>query len=521
MRGADALAPLLVALLLTAGAQEARGQAAQAAREVVAKEIDVSRRVAALRLGFADQGELEVELSDGMVLLDGETIGRYRAGEALETAWRALLGEAVTLDDGPLAQRLRDWTPPADVPADESAAAARIDGALEAALSGALTPGAAQTLAAAGTDRTLTELLDRPAEMLLLARAIQGLDLDDVQLHVGEDALVVEGTTVDGSVVVVDGDLDVDGELDGDAVVVGGTLRMGDGGRITGDVRLADGRIFRNDGEVLGDVTNLGDGADGARGFPELQRDRLREQIRRELEAELDDGPARFSPVRRVGSAIGDLIELAFVILLVGVLGGGLAIHFAREELDVVTETARRSPVQAGMVGLAGAFLVIPVWGLGAVALIITIVGILAVPFWVVLFPIAVMLAIALGYLAVAQQIGEWVARRRYSRLDWVRIANPYSTILAGVSVLMLAFVAARVLGVLSLLGWVSPLLTVLGVLATVAAALVGFGAVLLSRGGTRPEYAVGTARYWGDGWDDDFGSSAPPQPPPTGPGEI
>jgi hypothetical protein len=509
MRGASTLAPLIVALQLATGAQEARGQVAGAAREVVSKEIDVSRRVAALRLGFADQGELELELSDGMVLLDGETIGRYQTGAALETAWRALLGEAVTLDDGPLAQRLRAWTPPADVAADESAVAARIDGALEAALSGALTMGAAQTLAAAGSGRMLNALLDRPEEMLLLARALRGLDLRDIQLHVGEDALVAEGTTVDGSV-VVDGDLDVDGELDGDAVVVGGTLRMGDEGRITGDVRLADGRIIRNDGEVFGDVTNLGNDADDAL---EIQRDRLRAQIRRELAAEMGDGPGMFGPVRRVGGAIGDLIELAFVVLLVGVLGGGLAIHFAREELDVVAETARRSPVQAGMVGLAGAFLIIPVWALGAVALVITIVGILAVPFWVVLFPIGVALAGALGYLAVAQQVGEWVARRRYSRLDWVRVANPYSTILAGVSVLVLPCVAARVLSAVNLLGWVSVLLTVLGVLATVAAALVGLGAVLLSRGGTRPEYGVGgTSRHWGAGWDDDFASSPPPR---------
>src|SRR5690606_26208091 len=110
----------------------------------------------------------------------------------------------------------------------------------------------------------------------------------------------------------------------------------------------------------------------------------------------------------------------------------------ARERLDAVAEAARRNPLQAGVVGLAGAFLVVPAWVLGCVALVITIVGILAVPFWIVLFPVAVALAAGLGYLAVAQGVGEWVARQRWPRMDWVRVGNPYSTMIAGVGTLML-----------------------------------------------------------------------------------
>src|SRR5690606_1984554 len=165
-------------------------------------------------------------------------------------------------------------------------------------------------------------------EMLLLARAIQDLDLDDVRVHVGEDALVAEGETLDGSVVVVDGDLEVAGELDGDAVVVGGTLRVGDRGRITGDVRLAGAGIF-TDGEVAGSVTNLGDDPDEALGGSARGRERLRERVRAELEDELrSESPRASGPVRRLGDGLGDLIELAVVILLLGVLGGGLALHF-------------------------------------------------------------------------------------------------------------------------------------------------------------------------------------------------
>jgi hypothetical protein len=91
----------------------------------------------------------------------------------------------------------------------------------------------------------------------------------------------------------------------------------------------------------------------------------------------------------------------------------------------------------------------------------------------------------------------------------------------------MLTLLVAHVLSALGVLGWLSVLLTVLGVLANVGAALIGFGAVLLTRGGTRSDHRGG--RYWGRGWDDDFdfatsargAGDVTPQPPPTGPGEI
>ena len=62
----------------------------------------------------------------------------------------------------------------------------------------------------------------------------------------------------------------------------------------------------------------------------------------------------------------------------------------------------------------------------------------------------------------------------------------------------MLAFLGARVLGAFGLLDILSGLLLVVGVLGTVAAALIGFGAVLMTRGGRRPAYGS-AAGYWGE----------------------
>ncbi|MBW3534518.1 MAG: hypothetical protein KY453_04780 [Gemmatimonadetes bacterium] len=149
---------------------------------------------------------------------------------------------------------------------------------------------------------------------------------------------------------------------------------------------------------------------------------------------------------------------------------------------------------------------------LGFVALAISIVGILAIPFWAVLFPLAVALAIALGYVAVAQILGEWVAQQRYQRLDWVRAGNPYSTVVAGVGALMVAFMLSNVLEMAGpWTGVFQGILVFLGVLATLAAAITGFGAVLLTRGGRRAEYGG-----FGD-WDLDLKSAAPPPPASDG----
>jgi len=87
------------------------------------------------------------------------------------------------------------------------------------------------------------------------------------------------------------------------------------------------------------------------------------------------------------------------------------------------------------------------------------------------------------------------------------------------VGALSLAFLGSNLFQMIGFLGFVSVLLAVFGGLVTAAAVLIGFGAVLLTRGGRRPAYADGS--YWSDPWDEDlgFGGSAAPRPAsPTSP---
>jgi hypothetical protein len=171
---------------------------------------------------------------------------------------------------------------------------------------------------------------------------------------------------------------------------------------------------------------------------------------------------------------VGSLLTVVVLSLV-----GAVIVHMAHGNLEVAAETARRAPGRAAAVGLAGTFLALPVWILGALVLIISLIGIPVALIWLPVFPLAFALAVVLGYYAVARNVGSWIARQHYSHLGWVRSSNPYTLVAGGVLGLCAAFVAASVLQLAGpWLGFLRGLFVMSGVLVTVFASLVGFGAV-------------------------------------------
>ncbi|MFS8637919.1 MAG: hypothetical protein FWJ74_07520, partial [Gemmatimonadota bacterium] len=154
-----------------------------------------------------------------------------------------------------------------------------------------------------------------------------------------------------------------------------------------------------------------------------------------------------------------------------------------------VADTARHATLQSALVGLAGTFLILPAFILGAIALTISIVGIPLLIAWLPLFPVAVVVALLFGYLAVAHAAGEALAERRFYGGDLFKRANSYYYLLTGVGLLLALYIAANLVEMAGpWLGFISGLLMFLAVVLTWAAFTIGFGAVLLSRGGTRPK---------------------------------
>lgn len=470
-------------------------------RTVVSNEIAVSEREATLKLDFQDGDDLEVSFADGQILVDGDTVGTYVRKDALDVAWRELLGDVISLDDGPLAQALNDWTPPQDLEGTEKDVASLLDQTLERSLalppqSSGPAPSADVTISTPDEQSLLTALLSRTGALGGLAEALGGIPLDRSTIHVGEDVVVRPDQEVRGTLIVVDGDVDLEGTVRGDVVVTGGTVRLMEGGRITGDLRVANGSVEERGGSVGGSVQTLEGNAQ-----PQLDEEAV-QNLRRDLEREIrrdlmsstrSSRSARSNPFsaffRNVGGTIAGLLENLVTFLVLSVIGV-VTVHFAQERLEVVTTTVRRAPVRSAMVGLAGAFLLIPVWLVGMVALAISIVGIPVLLAWVPLFPIVAALAGLLGYLGVARNVGEWVAEQEYRGLEWIRGSNAFYTVVAGVGALLVPCVAvsaSRILGI----GFLTGLLAFVGSMVTFAAVAVGFGAVLLTRGGRiRPNEA-------------------------------
>ena len=380
------------------------------ARAVVSNRLAISQTEAALNLEFAGSGTLEIVLRDGSVMIDGEERGSFEPGDALDAAWRSLLGQIVSLSDGPLGEALQDWEAPSSLE----------DRALE-----------------------LAQLLDRTLEDALLS--------DDVSASAdAEPAFVIDPTAPD---------LDLSLQELEDLSV----------------------RIRREIREEL--------------------RSELRDELRRELR-NVGATSRGYGPLRALGRGITDVVGNVITFLLLSLLALG-AVYFAKDNLEVVADTAQKSPLRAGMVGLAGAFLVLPAWVLGCVALVASVVGIIALPFWALLFPVAVALGAGLGYLAVARNVGEWVASKNIRNLEWLRPTNTFYAVTAGIGALLVFPVSASILDIVPFFGFFSGLLTTLGTMAIVAALLIGFGAVLLTRGGRQADFYDSDDPYVGERWQD------------------
>jgi len=343
----------------------------------------------------------------------------------------------------------------------------------------------------------LRALLSRTKILRELGQALEAIDVLTSAIYIGEDVVVAEDETLQGTIIVVDGELTVDGTIEDDVVIVDGSITVNDGGDVRGDIRLVDARYFGIDESSLGGRVIRVD-ADDPDNELSINLEDLEDRIRDEIRSEFRNRGRSFSPFRAVGQGIAEIMGDLISFLIISLIALSV-VYFAKDNLEVVADTARRNPMRAGLVGMAGAFLVLPTWLLGCVALVVSVVGIIALPFWLILFPVAVALGAGLGYLAVARNIGEWVAAREINGLEWLRPTNTFYAVVTGVGTILTFSVAANVLDVVPFFGFLGGLVATLGSMIAIAALLVGFGAVLLTRGGRQAEFYAG-----GDPFDDE-----------------
>jgi hypothetical protein len=199
--------------------------------------------------------------------------------------------------------------------------------------------------------------------------------------------------------------------------------------------------------------------------------------------------PARStSPFRHITQGLAGIFSLIVTYFVLFAIGVAVIFFGGRRYLEGVADTARRMPGRSLLVGVAGAFLVIPAFVLGIIALAISIIGIPALLVWVPGFPLAVGLAGLLGFLGVAHALGEVLAERRFDGADWLQRSNSYYFLMSGIGLLLALFIAGNVVHMAGpWLRAIEGLLMFFGGFGIFLAIAIGFGAVLLSRAGTQP----------------------------------
>ena len=263
--------------------------------------------------------------------------------------------------------------------------------------------------------------------------------------------------SLQGHVVVLEGDAEIHGRVTGNVVVLDGDITVFPGGSIVGDALSIGGRIHK-----VGTGTISG------------------------TEQTLDAAIEALRPPVPVATRIaGHAAGLAGLLLTLTVLGFGV-VTFGRPNLEIVSDTIVHSFGRSFLAGLLGQVLVLPTFGMVVIGLALTIAGALLLPFAIAVYLLLVVVTTLLGLLAVAHAMGERITRRRMAR-GIALSPNAYRYVATGlgtVATIWLAWVA---------FGWVpiaGTLMLLAAGLTTWTLATVGFGAALLSRGGIREHFA-------------------------------
>lgn len=274
---------------------------------------------------------------------------------------------------------------------------------------------------------------------------------------------VPAGTTVQGPVVVAGGNLEVKGTISGSAIAIAGDVVVHPGGEVTGDAIAA-----------FGEVTNSGTVGGSTRALTGAFGSSLRGLLRGNAAVAATPRPER-SPL---SLALGWFT----VMLLIG-LG---VLVFAAPYLEGVVDVLEQSFWRSFVTGLLGELGVLPVLLLVVVGLAVTVIGVLLIPFAVVAVVLAVAGLLTLGFIAMARYTGGGIGSRNALALS--TRGSSLRGVLIGLTLYLGLWIAAAALVNVPVAGVA---LRVAAVLATFVAATTGFGAAILSRGGTRRDAAI------------------------------
>ena len=262
------------------------------------------------------------------------------------------------------------------------------------------------------------------------------------------------GSVHTGTAAAVNGNVDVFGMVTGNADAVNGDVEIHSGAHVTGNVFAAGGVVRLDSGAVVdGEI--------------------------RSLTGDFGAAPTSIArmPLGATSSRWRDFRIALTAFALVLMLGIGV-LTFAEDQLDHVTSTLSDHFGRSAWYGLAGEIAFGPVLALIMLALVITVIGILIVPFAAAAYCAIGIGAGTLGFIAVAEATGTAILRANTQASLTPRGAQ-LRAIVTGIAVYGGMWMLSAVLGDSTGvgLGVRSVVVTI-----TVVAVTVGFGAVLLWR---------------------------------------
>ncbi|TMI76644.1 MAG: hypothetical protein E6H05_03075 [Bacillati bacterium ANGP1] len=296
------------------------------------------------------------------------------------------------------------------------------------------------------------------AAILLLAQPVRAQGLT---VRMSGDVLIPAGTEQNGSVVTMNGRIQVDGTLQGDAMTMNGDIAVA--GTVAGSVRTFNGSILLTPtARVDGDVWAVNGRVDRQPGA----------QVGGRIGEGLVFTRPRAPVFRRPWAGMGRWMSGAFFRMLAGwvmigftVMAAAIAALFP-EQIHRVSTALSEMPGRALLAGVLLWVLLPPL----VMALAVSIVGIPALAF----VPLGLSVLGLVGFSAAAMLLGNRIAEGFHWHI------GPVPDVVVGAAILMV-------------LGWVP----VLGWLAVLLAATWGIGGILLvtfGRAGKAPAASLPSA---------------------------
>lgn len=313
---------------------------------------------------------------------------------------------------------------------------------------------AAETPAAASARDSIGRLLDS-------ARATNaGRNLPSAYSFSWGDLTIPADSSVPGPVAVAKGTLHVQGRVNGDVYAVGGDVVVHSGGEVTGSALAVQGQVIVQGGHVGGEMKAVAPFGAAPAG------------------AAAKDAASDAEPALAGAAAVQHALKITVAWFVITLLVGLGVLLFSGAQLEGVVQALEHRFTTAFALGVAAQIGAAPLLALLCLALALTIVGILLIPFAVVAYILGVVGLVTLGALAAATVAGHALVREGPN----VRV-RAVRSMLVGTTLLLLPWLANALLVNST---WGGMLARIVAIAITWVAASAGLGAALMARGGVR-----------------------------------